>query len=62
MAMACRQLRPNFETQEANFNRPEDLVRYENTRDPNCKGMKACEALRRVRTRPYADLASWENP
>jgi len=62
MSLACRQLRPNFEIQKANFNIPKDLVRYENTRDPNCKGIKEREALRRIRTGPYAGLARWENP
>ena len=35
----------------------EDLARYENTRDPNCKGIKDCETLRGVRTGADAGLA-----
>ena len=38
----------------------EDLARYENTRDPNCKRIKDCKALRAVRTGADAGLARWE--
>jgi hypothetical protein len=40
----------------------EDLARYENTRDPNCKGIKDCETLRGVRTGADAGLAKWRKP
>jgi len=35
----------------------EYLARYENTRDPNCKGIKDCETLRGVRTGADTGLA-----
>jgi hypothetical protein len=40
----------------------EDLARYENTRDPNCKGIKDCETLRGVRTGADAGLARFRKP
>ena len=40
----------------------EDLARYENTRDPNCEGIKDCETLRGVRTGADAGLARLRKP
>ena len=40
----------------------EDLARYENTRDPNCKGIKDCETLGGVRTGADAGLARLRKP
>jgi hypothetical protein len=37
---------------------PYILARYENTRDPNCKGIKECKTLRRVRTGTDPRLAT----
>jgi hypothetical protein len=51
ISLACQQLWPTFGTvKNITFNTPTVLARYENTRDPNCKGIKECEPLRRVRT------------
>ena len=42
---------------ERNFNTPRICRVYENTREPDCKGVKEGEALRRVRTGAGAGLA-----
>jgi hypothetical protein len=62
ICLAHHQLMPALEHQERNFNTPRICRVYENTREPDCKGVKEGEALRRVRTGADAGLARWGNP
>jgi hypothetical protein len=62
ICLAHQQLLPALEHQERNFNTPRICRVYENTREPDYKGVKEGEALRRVRTGADSGLARWGNP